>query len=57
MAKAVARSAASGIRAALVRKHGAPGTMLTPVAVMVDFYSGWSFPRHLYTPNLYLRLG
>jgi len=36
-----------------VRQNGAPGAMITPVAVMVDFYSGWSFPRHLYTSNLY----
>jgi hypothetical protein len=32
--------------------HGQPGTMLTPVAVMTDFFSGWSFPRHLYTNNV-----
>jgi hypothetical protein len=32
--------------------HGQPGTMLTPVAVMTDFFSGWSFPRHLYTDNV-----
>ncbi|MFN7998827.1 MAG: hypothetical protein U0Q18_34705 [Bryobacteraceae bacterium] len=36
-----------------VRQNGQPGTMLTPVAVMVDFYSGWSFPRHLYSSNVY----
>jgi len=34
-------------------KHGDPGVMHTPVAVMVDFYSGWSFPRHLYTGRIY----
>ena len=27
--------------------------MVTPIAVMVDFFSGWSFPRHLYTGNVY----
>lgn len=36
-----------------VRQNGAPGVMLTPIAVMVDFYSGWSFPRHLYASNVY----
>ena len=34
-------------------KFGAPGIMHTPVAVMVDFYAGWSFPRHLYSPDIY----
>jgi hypothetical protein len=36
-----------------VRQNGPPGAMLTPIAVMVDFYSGWTFPRHLYTSNVY----
>jgi len=27
--------------------------MVTPIAVMVDFFSGWSFPRHLYSENVY----
>ncbi|MFH1744308.1 MAG: hypothetical protein ABIH23_35345, partial [bacterium] len=36
-----------------VKEHGQPGVMITPVAVMLDFYSGWSFPRHLYTDNVY----
>ena len=36
-----------------VRQNGAPGAMITPIAVMVDFHSGWSFPRHLYTNNVY----
>ena len=34
-------------------ENGAPGIQHTPVAVMVDFYSGWSFPRHLYTGRIY----
>lgn len=34
-------------------KYGNPGVMYTPVAVMLDFFSGWSFPRHLYTGNIY----
>jgi len=33
--------------------HGQPGVMHTPVALMVDFFSGWSFPRHLYTDRTY----
>jgi hypothetical protein len=32
---------------------GQPGVMVTPVAVMLDFYAGWVFPRHLYTRNVY----
>ncbi len=36
-----------------VSKNGQPGTMITPIAVMQDFYSGWSFPRHLYTDHVY----
>jgi hypothetical protein len=36
-----------------VRENGQPGVMLTPVAVMVDFLAGWTFPRHLYTGDLY----
>ncbi len=36
-----------------VRNYGQPGVMHTPVALMVDFHSGWSFPRHLYTPRVY----
>ncbi|MBO7688720.1 MAG: hypothetical protein J6V72_20240, partial [Kiritimatiellae bacterium] len=34
-------------------RHGDPGVMHVPVAVMVDFYSGWSFPRHLYSGQVY----
>jgi hypothetical protein len=36
-----------------VRRHGSPGTMHTPVALLLDFHSGWSFPRHLYSDNLH----
>ena len=36
-----------------VSKHGDPGVMYTPVAVMTDFFAGWTFPRHLYTGNTY----
>ncbi|MEA3365071.1 MAG: hypothetical protein U9Q79_05470, partial [Candidatus Hydrogenedentes bacterium] len=34
-------------------ENGMPGTMLAPIAVMTDFFAGWSFPRHLYTGNVY----
>ena len=34
------------------KTHGQPGVMLTPVALMTDFYAGWSFPRHLYTADV-----
>lgn len=36
-----------------VKEYGNPGVLYTPVAVMVDFFSGWSFPRHLYSGNIY----
>lgn len=36
-----------------VDKNADPGVMYTPVAVMVDFLSGWSFPRHLYSRDAY----
>jgi len=36
-----------------VQENGQPGVMQTPVALMLDFFSGWSFPRHLYTGNVY----
>ncbi len=36
-----------------LHKFGQPGNMITQVALMVDFYSGWSFPRHLYTREIY----
>jgi hypothetical protein len=36
-----------------VRKNGNPGTLYTPVAIMTDFFAGWTFPRHLYTENIY----
>lgn len=34
-------------------KYGDPGVMYTPVALMTDFFSGWSFPRHLYSRQAY----
>ena len=36
-----------------VKDNGQPGVMHTPVALLVDFYSGWSFPRHLYSGDVY----
>jgi len=36
-----------------VLKNGQPGAMVTPIAVLLDFYSGWTFPRHLYTSDVY----
>lgn len=36
-----------------VDKYGDPGVMYTPVALMTDFFSGWSFPRHLYSGQAY----
>lgn len=38
---------------AFVRDHGSPGVMLTPVALLLDHFSGWTMPRHLYTRNVY----
>ncbi len=36
-----------------VKAQGQPGVMQTPVAIMTDFFSGWTFPRHLYSGDLY----
>ncbi len=36
-----------------VKTHGQPGVMHTPVALLLDFHAGWSFPRHLYSPHAY----
>lgn len=36
-----------------VREHGPVGVMHTPVALLVDFQAGWTFPRHLYTDHTY----
>ena len=36
-----------------VKGHGQPGVMHTPVALLLDFYSGWTFPRHLYSGDVY----
>jgi len=36
-----------------VKEHGQLGVMHTPVALLLDFYSGWTFPRHLYWADVY----
>ncbi|MCC6144341.1 MAG: hypothetical protein IT368_11095 [Candidatus Hydrogenedentes bacterium] len=36
-----------------VAEHGDPGTLVAPVALMLGFDSGWTFPRHLYTNATY----
>ncbi|WP_165235817.1 TIM barrel protein [Aquisphaera insulae] len=36
-----------------VQRHGQPGVMLTPVALLLDQDAGWTFPRHLYTSEVY----
>lgn len=36
-----------------LRAHGPVGVMHTPVALLIDFASGWTFPRHLYTSDTY----
>jgi len=36
-----------------IREYGSPGTMMTPVALLLDFDAGWTFPRHLYSGEVY----
>jgi hypothetical protein len=36
-----------------VKEHGQPGVMHTPVALLLDFYSGWTVPRHLSWVDIY----
>ncbi len=43
--------------AALVERCGQPGVMHAPVALLLDFFAGWSPPRHLYTSALFQRWG
>ncbi len=40
--------------AGFVEQHGQPGVMHAPVALLLDHFSGWTFPRHLYTKNVYV---
>jgi hypothetical protein len=39
--------------AQFVERHGNPGVMHTPVALMLDFFAGWTVPRHLYTESIF----
>ncbi|MCU6712032.1 sugar phosphate isomerase/epimerase [Paenibacillus sp. J5C_2022] len=36
-----------------VRANGSPGSMYTPVAILMDFHNGWTPPRHLYAHEYY----
>jgi len=36
-----------------IEKEGQPGTMMVPFALMMDFFAGWTVPRHLYSSNVY----
>ncbi len=36
-----------------VEEHGQPGVQHTPVALLLDFFAGWTFPRHLYSDKIY----
>lgn len=36
-----------------VRENGQPGVTQTPIALLLDFHAGWTFPRHLYSGNVY----
>lgn len=36
-----------------VRRNGNPGIMYAPLAVIIDFNSGWVPPRHLYSGDIY----
>jgi len=36
-----------------VEEHGQPGVQHTPVALLLDFISGWAPPRHLYSGSVY----
>lgn len=48
------------IQAAAVQwanQYGDRGTMLTPVGLLLDVFSGWTVPRHLYVPQVYQTWG
>lgn len=40
-----------------VKEHPRPGVLLTPTAIMLDYYNGWTFPRHLYSDSVYKTWG
>jgi sugar phosphate isomerase/epimerase len=39
------------------REHPDPGALYTPVAFLLDFSNGWTYPRHLYTDSVYKTWG
>jgi len=36
-----------------VERYGRPGVLYTPIGILMDFFNGWTFPRHLYTDEVY----
>lgn len=36
-----------------LKENGDPGTMITPVALLSDYFCGWSFPQHHYSTKTY----
>lgn len=40
-----------------VERHGSPGAMVAPVAMVMDFFNGWVPPRHLYSTRAYMVWG
>lgn len=42
---------ADGVR--FIEENGYAGVMYTPVAILMDFFNGWTPPRHLYTHEYY----
>ena len=47
----IGRIQAAAVR--FVEEHGQPGVMHAPVALLLDFFAGWTPPRHLYTRFVY----
>jgi len=43
--------------AEFIEKHGTPGCMYTPIALIADSFAGWTPPRHLYTNDIYKSWG
>lgn len=39
------------------KEHGKLGVFYAPVAIILDFYSGWIPPRHLYSSSIYKTWG
>jgi len=36
-----------------IARHGQPGTMHAPVALLLDHFAGWCVPRHLYSLDVF----